>query len=115
MGSADELAVLETGRRKTLVFLMVGLVNAVETPGDPLAQSKQYTPRQLKHRISTPTGHADLVDLVKQEDSRRHEAIRMDIAARLRNACSYMSDEEFSMLVEKMVKTQFGGERRRIG
>jgi hypothetical protein len=82
-------------------------------PGDPLAQFKQYTPLQLTHRIPAPPGF-DLLDAVRHEDSRRCEAIRSDIATRLRCACSYMSDDEFAVLVDKMVKTQFGGERRRV-
>ena len=91
----------------------MGPFNAVEKPGDPLAQCKQYTPRQLNHRIPPPPGTIDLLDVVRQEDSRRHEAIRKDIATRLRPACSFMSDEEFAGLVAKMVKTQFRGERGR--
>jgi hypothetical protein len=82
-------------------------------PGDPLAQFKQYTPLQLTHRIPAPPGF-DLLDAVRQADSHRCEAIRNDIATRLRRACSYMSDEEFAALVDKMVKTQFGGEGRPI-
>jgi hypothetical protein len=55
-----------------------------------------------------------LLDVVKQEDRRRCEVIRKDIATRLRPACSYMGDEEFAGLVAKMVTAQFKGERRRI-
>ena len=84
------------------------------TSVDPLAQSQQYTPRQLTHRIPVPIESLELLDLVRQEDSRRHEVIRNDIATRLRPACSYMSDEEFAVLVAKMVKTQFRGEKGRI-
>ena len=76
--------------------------------------AEQYTPRQLNHRIPPPPGTIDLLDVVRQEDSRRCEAIRHDIATRLRSACSYMGDDEFAALVDKMVRTQFGGERRRI-
>ena len=91
------------------------MINAVENiQSDPLAQgSEQYTPRKLTHHIPPPPGTIDLLDAVRQEDSRRCEAIRNDIATRLRPACSYMSDEEFSGLVAKMVKTQFRGERGR--
>jgi hypothetical protein len=32
----------------------------------------------------------------------------------LRHACSYMSDEEFAVLVAKMVAIQFAGEMRPI-
>jgi len=53
-----------------------------------------------------------LLDLIGQQDSRRYEAIRSDIATRLRNACSYLNDEEFAVLVDKLVKIQFGGERK---
>ena len=69
----------------------------------------------MKHRIPTPSNAVDLIDIVRREDNRRYEAIRIDIATRLRKACSYMSDEEFAALVDKMATTQFGGERRRIG
>jgi hypothetical protein len=74
---------------------------------------EQYTPRQLNNRSLAPSGLTDLPDVVRQEESRRCEAIRHDIASRLRNACSYMGDDEFAVLIDKMVKTQFGGERHR--
>jgi hypothetical protein len=88
------------------------VINAVEQ-ALPLPQVQQYTPRQLNHRGLVPSGLTDLPDVVRQEESRRCEAIRHDINTRLRNACSYMGDEEFAALVDKMVKTQFGGERHR--
>jgi hypothetical protein len=53
-----------------------------------------------------------LLDLIGQQDTHRYEAIRFDIATRLRRACSYMSDEEFAALVDKLVKAQFGSERK---
>lgn len=83
-------------------------------PAIPSPGFEQYTPRQLNHRIPPPPGTIDLLDAVRQEDGRRCEAIRHDIATRLRPACSYMSDDEFAGLVAKMVKTQFGSERRRV-
>ena len=48
------------------------------------------------------------------EDERdlRTQAIRTDIAKRLRRACSHLSDEEFSVLVEKMTNEQMRGEGR---
>lgn len=63
--------------------------------------------------MPAPTVPIHLLDLVRQEDSRRHEAARSDIATRLRRACSHLNDEEFAVLVDKMVKTQLGGERDR--
>jgi hypothetical protein len=42
----------------------------------------------------------------------RHEALRKDIAARLRKSCSHLSDAQFEALVEKMLKVQLNGERR---
>ena len=59
------------------------------------------TPRRL--RI------AELLDL---ENTDRVEKIRSDIACRLRKACGHLSDEEFAVLVEKMMRVQLGGERR---
>ena len=48
-----------------------------------------------------------------EEDRKlRGEAIRVDIARRLRKACSHLSDEEFATLIERMVKVQLGSERR---
>jgi hypothetical protein len=48
-----------------------------------------------------------------EEDRRlRGEAIRVDIARRLRKACSHLSDEEFATLIERMVNVQLGSERR---
>jgi hypothetical protein len=38
--------------------------------------------------------------------------IRNDISKRLRRACSYMSDDEFAVLVEKMTREQMRGEGR---
>jgi hypothetical protein len=90
----------------------MGVIDAIFKAGDPLAPgSEQYTHRQLENRLPVPTALTDLLDVVRQENSRRYEAIRIDITTRLRHACCYMSDEEFAALVEKMVKTQFKGER----
>ena len=37
--------------------------------------------------------------------------IRADIARRLRKACSYLGNEEFAALVDKMVEVQLKSER----
>ena len=42
----------------------------------------------------------------------RHEAIRKDITKRLRKSCSSLSEEEFTALVEKILKVQVDGERK---
>jgi hypothetical protein len=51
--------------------------------------------------------------LTHSEEARnaRHEMIRADIARRLRNACSYLGDEEFAALVDKLVEVQLKSER----
>jgi hypothetical protein len=42
----------------------------------------------------------------------RHEAIRKDIATRLRASCIDLSDEAFADLVDKMLKVQIANEAR---
>ena len=42
----------------------------------------------------------------------RAKTIRSDLAARLKNACSYLSEEEFRVLLDKMTRVQLGGEGR---
>ena len=82
--------------------------------GRALAQALNNThPRQLQHRIPTPITPTGLLDLVRQDERHRSEAIREDISNRLRRACNYMGDEEFAALVDKMVQIQVGGERHR--
>jgi hypothetical protein len=51
-------------------------------------------------------------EVLEQEYHIRHEDIRKDIAQRLRNACSHLSDEEFAALVQKIVKVQLKSEGR---
>jgi hypothetical protein len=63
---------------------------------------------QSQARIDTPV----IVNFRAAEPNPRHEAIRKDIAHRLRQSCSHLSDEEFTALVEKMLKVQLAGERR---
>ena len=43
----------------------------------------------------------------------RRDNIRDDIAKRLRNVCSYLSDAEFKKLVEAMTDQKLKGERSR--
>jgi hypothetical protein len=51
--------------------------------------------------------------LTHSEEARkaRHDMIRADIARRLRKACSYLGDEEFAALVDKIVEVQLKSER----
>jgi hypothetical protein len=49
-------------------------------------------------------------DLFAQDKLVRTEKVRSDISARLRKACSHLSEEEFNALVEKMIRVQLGGE-----
>ena len=48
----------------------------------------------------------------EQADQLRTEKIRTDLAKRLKNACSYLSEEEFRVLLDKMTSVQLGGEGR---
>ena len=49
---------------------------------------------------------------VERKDSVRHEAIRADVAKRLRKACTHLNEKEFAALVDKIVKVQLKGEKR---
>jgi hypothetical protein len=40
------------------------------------------------------------------------DRIRLDIARRLRHACSHLGEEEFRLLVDEMTDQQLKGERR---
>lgn len=51
-------------------------------------------------------------DLFAQDKLLRTEKVRSDISARLRKACSHLSEEDFNTLVEKMIRVQLGGEGR---
>jgi len=55
--------------------------------------------------------NASLLGLHEAERSARQEAIRADVARRLRKACSHLSDEAFAALVDKIVGVQLKGER----
>ncbi len=48
----------------------------------------------------------------EEGDQLRTEKIRSDLAKRLKNACSYLSEEEFRVLLDKMTKVQLEGEGR---
>jgi len=43
----------------------------------------------------------------------RRDVIRDDIAKRIRNVCSHLSDAEFKKLVNEMAEQKLKGERRR--
>jgi hypothetical protein len=51
-------------------------------------------------------------EVFEQADGIRHEAIRKDIAKRLRKACSHLSEEDFAALVQEIVKVQLKSEGR---
>lgn len=53
----------------------------------------------------------DLLGLFTAERSARQEAIRADVAKRLRKACSHLSDDAFALLVDKIVSVQLRAER----
>ena len=41
----------------------------------------------------------------------REEAVRSDLAKRLRRVCGHLSDEDFGRLIEQMAERQIRGER----
>lgn len=45
-------------------------------------------------------------------EAARRASIRADIAKRVKRACTHLSDEEFSRLVDEMTERQLKGERR---
>jgi hypothetical protein len=49
---------------------------------------------------------------LEQADSLRHDAIRKDVANRLRKACSHLSEEDFAALVQQIVNVQLKSEGR---
>ena len=48
----------------------------------------------------------------EEGDQLRTEKIRTDLAARLKKACSHLSEEEFKVLLDKMTRVQLEGEGR---
>lgn len=53
----------------------------------------------------------ELMGLFTPERTARQEAIRADVAKRLRKACSHLNDEAFALLVDKIVAVQLKAER----
>jgi len=49
---------------------------------------------------------------VAQLEAARRASVRADIAKRVKRACTHLSDEEFSRLVDEMTERQLKGERR---
>jgi hypothetical protein len=56
----------------------------------------------------SPKGRASF----EEGDQLRKEKVRSDLAARLKKACSYLGEEEFRVLLDKMTSVQLGGEGR---
>ena len=53
----------------------------------------------------------DLMKAVAAEDQIRLDKIRHDVGTRLRKACKYLNDEDFSVLVDKIAAVQLRAER----
>ena len=49
---------------------------------------------------------------VAELEAARRASVRADIARRVKRACTHLSDEEFSRLVDEMTDRQLKGERR---
>ena len=53
------------------------------------------------------------VDITVAElEAARRASVRADIVKRVKRACTHLSDEEFSQLVDEMTDRQLKGERR---
>jgi hypothetical protein len=62
--------------------------------------------------VSTPSKEPKPTASFAQGDELRTEKIRSDLAERLKNACSYLNEEEFRVLLDKMTSVQLGAEGR---
>jgi hypothetical protein len=49
---------------------------------------------------------------IAQLEAARRASVRADIARRVKRACTHLSEEEFSRLVDEMTDRQLKGERR---
>ena len=65
----------------------------------------------MKQKTPTTAVNPNILGLHQAENTLRHEAIRVDVARRLRKACSHLSDEEFAALVDKIAGVQLRAER----
>lgn len=53
-----------------------------------------------------------VANTVAELEAARRASVRADIAKRVRRACTHLSEEEFSRLVDAMTDRQLKGERR---
>lgn len=49
---------------------------------------------------------------VSEMEAVRREGIRADISRRIKRACTHLTDDEFTRLVDEMTDRQLRGERR---
>jgi hypothetical protein len=76
------------------------------------------TPKRGMRPVPTvpPERILKLVDLSQpiigpdERHNQRHEEIRRDVAKRLKKSCASLSEEDFAVLVERIVKVQLGHE-----
>lgn len=61
--------------------------------------------------MKVPTPVAESSPFFERETKARNEKVRSSIAKRLKNACSYLTDAEFVVLVDKIANVQLGAER----
>jgi hypothetical protein len=60
-------------------------------------------------KVSTPVAASS--PYFERETKARNEKVRSSIAKRLKNACSYLTDAEFVVLVDKIANVQLVAER----
>jgi hypothetical protein len=59
-----------------------------------------------------PRPTADVPTIPAPQPTAREEMVRKDIALRLRNACSGLTEHDFAQLVERILQVQLTGERK---
>lgn len=61
--------------------------------------------------MKVPTPVVESSPYFEQETKARNEKVRSSIAKRLKNACSYLTEAEFLVLVDKIANVQLVAER----
>lgn len=61
--------------------------------------------------MKVPTPVVESSPYFERETAARNEKVRSSIAKRLKNACSYLTDAEFLVLVDKIANVQLVAER----
>ena len=77
---------------------------APDTPNDGIPPIPSVPPK----RSLKPVDFSQPNIFPDERNDQRREDIRRDIAKRLKKSCASLSEEEFVVLVERMLKVQLG-------